>query len=144
MKNGLFSPIMKFLILFIGLSTSAFLFVLYWALLRAGFPEDIVRTFIFASFGTYTLFLAFSVRSLERSIFLIHFFQSIFGDGSRRGCSSYGRGDLSAILASNTEYRSSAICLVTRCCRSRHIQYRSCRVWQVALPAQSLFLTQSN
>ena len=76
MKNGLFSPIMKFLILFIGLSTSAFLFVLYWALLRAGFPEDIVRTFIFASFGTYTLFLAFSVRSLERSIFSYPFFSN--------------------------------------------------------------------
>ena len=27
-----------------------------------------MRTFIFSSFATYTLFLAFSVRSLERSI----------------------------------------------------------------------------
>ncbi|MBI2062560.1 MAG: HAD-IC family P-type ATPase, partial [Candidatus Yanofskybacteria bacterium] len=68
-KTGLFDPTMRFLILFIGLSTSAFLFVLYWLLLRAGFPEDLVRTFIFASFGSYTLFLAFSLRSLEKSIF---------------------------------------------------------------------------
>lgn len=68
-KNGLFDPLMRFLILFIGLSTSALLFVLYWLLLRAGFPEDLIRTFIFASFGSYTLFLAFSVRSLEKSIF---------------------------------------------------------------------------
>ncbi|MBI2052710.1 MAG: HAD-IC family P-type ATPase [Candidatus Ryanbacteria bacterium] len=67
--RGLFDPLMKFLILFVGLSTSALLFVLYWFLLRAGFPEDIVRTFIFASFGSYTLFLAFSLRSLEKSIF---------------------------------------------------------------------------
>ena len=28
-----------------------------------------MRTFIFASFGSYTLFLAFSVRSLDKSIF---------------------------------------------------------------------------
>jgi len=68
-KAGLFDPTMRFLILFIGFSTSALLFVLYWVLLRTGFPEDIVRTFIFASFGSYTLFLAFSLRSLEKSIF---------------------------------------------------------------------------
>ena len=68
-KTGLFDPLMKFLILFIGFSTSALLFVLYWLLLRTGFPEEIVRTFIFAGFGSYTLFLAFSVRSLEKSIF---------------------------------------------------------------------------
>ncbi|MDO8493178.1 MAG: HAD-IC family P-type ATPase [bacterium] len=68
-KNGLFDHLMKFLILFIGLSTSAFLFLIYWLLLRAGYAEDLVRTFIFASFGSYSLFLAFSVRSLEKSIF---------------------------------------------------------------------------
>jgi Ca2+-transporting ATPase len=65
---GLFNPLMKFLVLFIGLSTSALLFILYWGLLQAGFAEDIVRTFVFASFGTYTLFLSFSLRSLEKSI----------------------------------------------------------------------------
>ncbi len=68
-KFGLFDPLMKFLILFIGTSTSALLFILYWLLLRVGFPEEIVRTFIFASFGSYTLFLTLSVRSLEKSIF---------------------------------------------------------------------------
>ncbi|OGN01631.1 MAG: hypothetical protein A3G51_04035 [Candidatus Yanofskybacteria bacterium RIFCSPLOWO2_12_FULL_43_11b] len=76
-KTGLFDPVMKFLILFIGFSTSALLFVLYWFLLRIGFPEDIVRTFIFASFGSYTLFLAFSLRSLEKSIFKY----SVFSNG---------------------------------------------------------------
>ncbi len=68
-KSGLFDPLMKFLILFVGLSTSALLFILYWLLLRTGFPEEIVRTFIFASFGSYTLFLTLSIRSLEKSIF---------------------------------------------------------------------------
>lgn len=67
-KAGLFDPLMRSLILLIGLSTSAFLFILYWLLLRAGFQEDLVRTFIFASFGSYTLFLAFSLRSLDKSI----------------------------------------------------------------------------
>ncbi len=68
-KSGLFDPLMKFLILFIGLSSSLLLFFLYWFLLKLGFPKEIVRTFIFASFGTYTLFLTLSVRSLEKSIF---------------------------------------------------------------------------
>jgi len=67
-KEGLFDPLTKFLILFIGLSTSAFLFFLYWFLIHVGFDEGVVKTFIFASFGGYTLFLAFSMRSLEKSI----------------------------------------------------------------------------
>lgn len=69
MRAGLFNPLMRFLVLFIGLSTSALLFLLYWLLLRAEFPAEVVRTFIFASFGSYSLFLAFSLRSLEQSIF---------------------------------------------------------------------------
>lgn len=77
-KAGLFDPLMRSLILFIGLSTSAFLFILYWLLLRAGFQEDVVRTFIFASFGSYTLFLAFSVRSLEKSILKYSVFSNLY------------------------------------------------------------------
>jgi Ca2+-transporting ATPase len=77
-KAGLFDPLMKFLILFIGLFTSALLFILYWSLLRAGFPEELVRTFIFASFGSYTLFLAFSVRNLEKNIFAYPTFSNRF------------------------------------------------------------------
>lgn len=68
-KTVLFNPLMNYLIIFIGLSTSALLFILYWYLLKIGFAENIVKTFIFASFGTYSLFLAFSVRSLGKSIF---------------------------------------------------------------------------
>jgi P-type Ca2+ transporter type 2C len=65
----LFDPVMRFLIIGVGMATSVLLFVLYWALLRSGYDPEIVRTFIFACFGTYTLFLPFSVRSLEKSIF---------------------------------------------------------------------------
>jgi len=66
---GLFDPLMKFLVIFVGTSTSLFLLALYWGLLRAGFSEDLVKTFIFASFGSYSLILTFSLRSLEKSIF---------------------------------------------------------------------------
>lgn len=75
---ALFNPLMKFLIVSIGLSTSAFLFALYWLLLTLDFPAEVVRTFIFASFGTYSLFLAFSVRSLDTSIFRYPFFSNHF------------------------------------------------------------------
>lgn len=78
MRSGLFNPLMKFLILFIGLSTSILLFILYWSLLKLGFPEDVVKTFIFASYGTYTLFLAFPLRSLEKSIFSYSLFSNRF------------------------------------------------------------------
>ncbi|HEY4497955.1 MAG TPA: HAD-IC family P-type ATPase [Candidatus Paceibacterota bacterium] len=68
LEKDLFDRQMRFLIFGIGFLTSAFLFVLYYVLLRAGFDGDIVRTFIFASFASYTLFLAFSLRSLKTSI----------------------------------------------------------------------------
>ncbi|MBP9758570.1 cation-transporting P-type ATPase, partial [Candidatus Dojkabacteria bacterium] len=67
-KLVLFDPLMRFLIIIIGTSTSALLFVLYFILLKLGFDENIVRTFTFAAFGTYTLLVALSVRSLDRSI----------------------------------------------------------------------------
>ena len=67
-KTELFDPLMKFLILIIGLSTSALLFVIYFVLMRLGFDEATVRTFTFAAFGTYTLLVALSVRSLDKSI----------------------------------------------------------------------------
>lgn len=68
-RTSLFDPLMRFLILGVGLSSSALLLALYLALLYVGYEETLVRTFIFACFGSYTLFLAFSVRSLEKSIF---------------------------------------------------------------------------
>lgn len=67
-KIKLFDPVMKFLILAIGLSTSVLLFVVYYLLMRLGYDVAIVRTFIFAAFGTYTLLVALSVRSLEKGI----------------------------------------------------------------------------
>ena len=77
-RGSLFDPMMRFLILFVGFSTSAFLFGLYWILTHAGFPLALVQTFIFASFGSYTLFLAFSLRDLDRSIFRYNFFSNAY------------------------------------------------------------------
>ncbi len=80
-KIKLFDPVMKFLILVIGISTSALLFVVYYALMRLGYDETIVRTFIFAAFGTYTLLVALSVRSLDRSIFSYPLFSNKYLNG---------------------------------------------------------------
>ena len=80
-RRSLFDPQMKFLILAIGLMTSFFLFLLYWFLLRLDFSALHVRTFIFASFSTYTLFLAFSMRDLEKSIFQYHPFTNLYLSG---------------------------------------------------------------
>ncbi|MDO8482372.1 MAG: HAD-IC family P-type ATPase [bacterium] len=76
LKSGLFNPLMKFLIIFNALLTSSLLFTLYWLLLRNGFDEKTVKTFIFASFGTYTLFSTFALRSLEKSIFTYRIFSN--------------------------------------------------------------------
>lgn len=69
LDRNLFDRQMRFLILIIGTLSSLFLLILYALLLHLGLPADMVRTFIFASFGTYTLFLSFALRSLEKSIF---------------------------------------------------------------------------
>ncbi|MDA1169157.1 MAG: HAD-IC family P-type ATPase [bacterium] len=71
LKRGniqLFDPVMKFLILAIGLLTSILLFAIYYILMQRGYEEILVRTFIFATFGTYSLLVALSVRSLDKSI----------------------------------------------------------------------------
>lgn len=64
----LFDTEMKILILIVGLSSSLLLFGLYLFLLRAGYDPRLVHTFVFGAFGTYTLFMTFSLRSLEQSI----------------------------------------------------------------------------
>lgn len=68
LDRNLFDPAVRFLVVVIGAVTSALLFVLYFFLIKADFAPELARTFIFASFATYTLFLSFSLRSLEKSI----------------------------------------------------------------------------
>ncbi|MDP1760165.1 MAG: cation-transporting P-type ATPase, partial [Candidatus Woesebacteria bacterium] len=78
LHKNLFDREMKFFILIIGVLTSALLFVLYITLLKMGFAEELTRTFIFASFASYTLFLTFSLRSLEKSILRYNPFSNKF------------------------------------------------------------------
>ena len=68
LRKNLFDREMKFFILIIGALSSVFLFALYLVLLKVGFAGELIRTFIFASFASYTLFLTFSLRSLRKSI----------------------------------------------------------------------------
>lgn len=68
-RGELIDKPMRFLILAIGLPTSALLFGIYYLMIKAGFDPAMTRTFIFAAFGTYSLFLVFAVRSLHKSIF---------------------------------------------------------------------------
>jgi Ca2+-transporting ATPase len=69
LSKSLLDSEMKFLLLFVGTLTSFLLFALYVLLLAMRFDPHTVRTFIFASFGIYSLFLVFAVRSLKKSIF---------------------------------------------------------------------------
>ena len=68
-KADIFTDKVKFLIFVIGVVTSLLLFLIYFFMIKYGFPEKFTHTFIFAAFATYTLFLSFSVRSLEKNIF---------------------------------------------------------------------------
>jgi len=57
-----------FLTIFIGISVSLMLFFLYLGLLNYGVETELARSIIFASFGTYTLFISLSFRDLSRPI----------------------------------------------------------------------------
>lgn len=68
-ERGFFDREMKFFILVIGTLSSFLLFALYSVLISLGHPLPLVRTFIFASFGLYSLFLVFPLRNLRAPIF---------------------------------------------------------------------------
>ncbi len=83
-KNDLVDRKMKFLIFVIGIPTSALLFGIYITMIRTGYDEEMIRTFIFGAFGTYSIFLVFAVRSLQKSIFTYNPFSNlylVFGSG---------------------------------------------------------------
>ena len=68
-RNKVLDSEVLFMILVLGVATSALLFSFYWYLMRQGYDEGVVRSFTFAAFGIYTLFLAWPLRSLKKSIF---------------------------------------------------------------------------
>ena len=69
---------MKALISIAGIPTGLFLFGAYVFLLKYGFDAILVRTFIFAAFGTYSLFMIFSIRNLRKTIFKYNPFSNIY------------------------------------------------------------------
>jgi len=58
-----------FLTIFIGLVVSIMLLALYLMLLNYGIDLELARSILFASFGSYTLFIAFSFLDLSRPLF---------------------------------------------------------------------------
>lgn len=75
-SEGLIDGEMKFLILIVTLPTIIILFSLYVYLLGLGYEPQLVKTFIFACFGTWTLFLVFPVRNLRKNIWQFNFFSN--------------------------------------------------------------------
>lgn len=60
----------------IGLVSSVLLLVLYAALIKLGFDNAEGRTFLFACFASYILFVAFSFRNLHKPLFSYHPFSN--------------------------------------------------------------------
>ncbi len=68
-SGNLFDSQIKFMLLAVGATTSAMLFVMYYVMIRMALPIELIRTFIFATFSSYTLVVSFSFRSLKKNIF---------------------------------------------------------------------------
>jgi Ca2+-transporting ATPase len=68
-SRELFDKRVLFLTIFIGVVISLMLLALYLVLLKNNVDVDLARSIVFASFGTYTLFISFSFRDLSRPIF---------------------------------------------------------------------------
>ena len=64
-----FDPRVLFLTIFIGITVSLMLFGLYIGLLNSGIEVDLARSILFASFGSYTLFISFSFLDMSQPIF---------------------------------------------------------------------------
>jgi magnesium-transporting ATPase (P-type) len=58
-----------FLTIFIGVTVSLMLFGLYLLLIKNGLELELARSILFASFGSYTLFISFSFLDLSRPLF---------------------------------------------------------------------------
>ena len=77
-KNNILDEQAKFIIMVIGVLTSLLLFVIYYILIKLNFDQPLVKTFIFATFGIYSLFLVFSIRSLKKNILKYNIFDNEF------------------------------------------------------------------
>ena len=77
-KTGktLFDPRVIFLTISVGVIISGLLLALYLVLLNQGVVIEIARTVLFASFGFYTLLIAYSFLDLSRPIWRYRFWQN--------------------------------------------------------------------
>jgi Ca2+-transporting ATPase len=77
-RESIFDNKVKFLVWVVGVITSLLLFFIYYFLLQFKVNIELARTFTFASFGIYTLFVVFSVRSLDKNIWEYNPFSNKF------------------------------------------------------------------
>jgi Ca2+-transporting ATPase len=75
-SKTLFDPRVNFLTLGVGTIISGLLLALYLIMLSNGVSEQIARTVLFASFGFYTLLIAYSFLDLSRPIWRYRFWQN--------------------------------------------------------------------
>jgi P-type Ca2+ transporter type 2C len=76
--KSIFTGEMRYLIGINGVLGSVLLFATYQLLIRLGFDGDLVRTFIYACLGTYSLFIVASIRNLKASILSFNPFSNLF------------------------------------------------------------------
>ena len=76
LRSEILTREVRVLTLGIGILTSMLLFGMYWALLHFGVDIAHAQTMIFISFALYGLVIAYSFRSLRRSIFSISLFDN--------------------------------------------------------------------
>lgn len=81
LDKNLFDGQMRFILFAVGIPSSILLLIMYLVMARMGLNQEVVRTFIFASFATYTLLVAFSLRSLRKSIFTYNPFSNLYLTG---------------------------------------------------------------
>ena len=67
-SKNFFDKRVLFLTIFIGIMVSVMLFGLYLILIYSGINIDLARSILFASFGSYTLFISFSFLDLSQPL----------------------------------------------------------------------------
>jgi len=75
-SKTLFDPRVIFLTISVGVVISGLLLALYLAMLHNGVGSEIARTVLFATFGFYTLLIAYSFLDLSRPIWRYNFLQN--------------------------------------------------------------------
>lgn len=78
LDGHLFDPVMKVIILAVGIVSSLALMGIYMWMLNSGFDEEMTKTFIFASFSLYSLFMIFSMKSLKENIWQYNPFSNMY------------------------------------------------------------------